>query len=55
MKKIVFIISILLLGNASFGQHTYKQSLVEGVLEMVFMNNDMPCTISGAVKFTRVH
>jgi hypothetical protein len=40
MKKILFIISLLLLGNASFGQHTYKQSLVEGVLEAVFTNND---------------
>ena len=40
MKKLLFIISLLLLGNESFGQHTYKQSLVEGVLEMVFINND---------------
>lgn len=39
MKKNLFIIFLLLLGNVSFGQHTYKQSLVEGVLEMVFMNN----------------
>lgn len=39
MKKILFIFSLLLLGNFSFGQHTYKQSLVESVLKIVFENS----------------
>jgi hypothetical protein len=40
MKKLIFIISVLLLSNTSFGQHTYKQSIVEGVLEMVFEKSE---------------
>lgn len=39
MKKIIFIICVLL-SNASFGQHTYKQSLVESVLKTIFENSE---------------
>jgi len=59
MKKLLFIFSLSLMCNALLAQHTYKHSIVEGVLKMIYINNDnqsfyFNSTIEGSLNWQTV-